>query len=144
MPDTTARRSFRSWFQRPDRREGYLLDKGVLYLLIGFAYTFAPIPRTSRASLETATGLIPLAVFGLLWFAAGLYCIGAAYIPAIPSGFAVCVFMPTIWSCLYLGCWLNGDPGRGWFTAVIFLALARAAYRVAGLTDPRVLLGGRR
>lgn len=141
MPDTTSHDSAGSWLQRPDRRDKYLAEKGVLSLFIGYAYTVAPVPRATRTQLSTVTDAVPLWVYGLCWIAAGLYCIAAAYVPRMVGGFRVAVIMPTVWGFTYAFCWLNGDPGRGWVLAGIFWEIARATYRASGLIDPMPVVG---
>lgn len=130
----------RSLIARPDRRDNYLLGKGILSVFVGYAYTVAPVPRASRNALSTATELVPLWVYGALWIAAGAYCIVAAYVPRNIGGFRVSVIMPAVWGSLYLACWLNGDPGRGWVLAGIFWSIARATYCASGLIDPMLVL----
>lgn len=125
---------------RPDRRDGYLLLKGCMSLFLGYAYAVAHVPRTTRTSLSTMTHTVPLEVFGLLWVAAGLYCIVSAFLPRKIGGFAVGVFMPFVWGLVYLFCWLNGDPGRGWVSAGIFWSIAGAMYLASGLIDPTPVL----
>lgn len=126
--------------QRPDRQDGYLILKGFLQLFLGYAYAVAPVPRSTRSSLSTVTDTIPLHVFGFLWIAAGCYCIVAGLMSRKVAGFAVGVFMPSIWGLLYVFCWLHGDPGRGWVTAGIFWSIAGAMYLASGLIDPRWIL----
>lgn len=126
--------------QRPDRQDGYLILKGFLHLFLGYAYAVAHVPATTRNSLSTVTDWIPLHFFGYLWIAAGCYCIAAGFSPRKIGGFAVGVFMPSIWGLLYLICWLNGDPGRGWVSTGIFWSIAGAMECAAGLIDPTPIL----
>jgi hypothetical protein len=126
--------------QRPDRQDGYLILKGVLSLFLGYAYAVATVPASTRNSLSTVTDWVPLHVFGYLWIAAGCYCIASGFSARKVGGFAVGVFMPSIWGLLYLICWLHGDPGRGWVSAGIFWSIAGAMECAAGLIDPKPIL----
>lgn len=121
---------------RPDQRDAYLILKGLLFLFLGYAYAVAHVPPATRNSLSTVTGVLPLHVYGLLWIAAGLYCIAAAFTESKIGGWAVGVFMPSIWGLLYLICWINGDPGRGWVSTGVFWAIAGAMFCASGLIDP--------
>jgi hypothetical protein len=133
------RQRFIDWVHycnKPDRRDGYLFLKGALFVFLGYAYAVAHVPSTTRNSLSTVTQYVPLWVFGVLWMAAGTYCITAGFSRRKLDGFAVGVLMPSIWGLLYLICWIHGDPGRGWVSAGIFWAIAGAMYCASGLIDP--------
>jgi hypothetical protein len=132
---------FTDWlhYSRPDRRDAYLILKGMLFLVLGYAYAVARVPGTTRNSLSTATSLLPLHFYGWCWVAAGLYCILAAF-SRRGGGFAVGVFMPSVWGLIYLICWINGDPGRGWVSTAIFWSIAGAMFCASGLIDPTPVL----
>lgn len=125
---------------RPDRSDAYLIVKGVLFLGLGFAYAVVSVPHTTRSSLSTVTDYVPLHVFGYLWLAVGVYCVLAGFLDWKVFGFAIGIIMPTVWGFMYLVCWFNGDPGRGWVTCGIFWAIAGAMFCVAGLVDPRPIV----
>lgn len=123
-------------FNRPDRRDTYLLIKGAMHILVGYAYALAPVPSATRNSLSTATDYIPLWVYGCLWIAAGVYIIVAALSTRPIGGWTVGVFTPALWGVLYTICWLHGDPGRGWVLGGVFCCIAGAMYCACGLIDP--------
>lgn len=128
----------------PDRRDWALIMAGILALFVAYAYGVAPVPPSSRNPLNHATAILPLRAFALMWVAAGVYCIGAAFTDHRVGGFAVAGFMPVVWGSLYLICYLLGDPGRGWVATGYFWSFAGYNLLTGGLVDPRTWTGRRR
>lgn len=110
--------------------------KGCMSVFLGYAYTVAPMPHSARNQLSTATDHVPLAFYGALWIATGLYCIFSSFSPRQVGGWTVGIFMPTSWGAAYLISWIHGDPGRGWVLTGVFWSVAGAMYYASGLIDP--------
>jgi hypothetical protein len=127
----------------PDRRDWFLVMIGVVWLLLGYAYTLVHIPRGVKVPIRLALEVMPLWAWGVAWVVAGAYCVLAAFTDRKVGGFTVAPMMPTIWGFAYLAGWLHGDADRGWITVAIFWALAAAIMFVARLIDPRAALAPR-
>jgi hypothetical protein len=128
------------------RRGSFLVSFAVVYGLLGYSYLGVHVTPVVRHSLRVALTLAPLPVWAWAWIAAavisgvcGLFCPGRK-----AAGFAAAVVMPALWAAVYAAGWLNGDIPRGWVTALLFAALATAVAVIAGMPEPRDLIGGRR
>lgn len=119
-------------------------------LLHGIAYT--PVtdgPIEIPVGLKALSEVVPLEVYGWLWFVAALLtAIGAVRTRkgrqrdhADAWGFGVSAGMFAAWGFSYMGGWLvslsNDIPSRSWITGCIYLAMAVIATAASRMTNPR-------
>lgn len=130
------------------RRGAFLILFGVLYALIGYSYlTLSPVSEVAvRHALRLALNVAPLTAWGWAWIAAGATAVACGtFCPGRKTvGFTAAVVLPALWSVVYVAAWLLGDIPRGWVSAAIYAALAAAVAVIAGMPEPRDLIGGRR
>lgn len=130
------------------RRGAFLILFGAVYALIGYSYlTLSPVSETAvRHALRLALNVAPLPVWGWAWITAGAVAMlcGACCTGRKAVGFAAAVVLPALWAVVYVAAWLVGDIARGWVSAAIYAALAAAVAVIAGMPEPRDLIGGRR
>jgi len=118
-------------------RGRYLVFKGLLFIVIGMSYLLpAPTSGTER-SLDFLLRLgLPIAIAGIPWILAG----GAAIVGAFRSppgrdgwAFQLLALLAVGWASIYFFSWVFGPSTRGWFLAVVFLAIAGSTYTVASM-----------
>jgi len=130
------------------RRGAFLILFGAVYLLIGYSYlTLTPASETAvRHALRLALNAAPLPAWGWAWITAGVTAAacGAVCPGRKAVGYGVAVAPPALWAVVYLAAWLAGDVPRGWVSAAIYAALAAAVAVIAGMPEPRDLIGVRR
>jgi len=130
------------------RRGAFLILFGAVYALIGYSYlTLSPVSEAAvRRSLHLALNVAPLPAWGWAWLAAGAVAVACgAFCPGRKAGgFATAVVLPALWAVVNLAAWVAGDIPRGWVSAAIYAALAAAVAVIAGMPEPRDLIGGRR
>lgn len=142
----------------PDRVIGFINGpRGSVLLAIawvcglhGIAYT--PItdgPSEIPIGLKALSEVIPLEVYGFLWFAAAILALlgsirsrkGKQRDHADAWGFGVSAGMFAAWGFSYMGGWLvalsDGIPSRSWINGCVYLALAVIATAASRMTNPR-------
>lgn len=126
-----------------DFRDRYIIAKGCLFLLLGYAIATAQVPKGARNPLDFVLRWVPLplAAYGWLFIVGGALMIAAAMFPGDrwrPAGFFVAYLLPALWGWVYVIPWLLGYPGRPWFYAAFFGFLAYAAYCVSAMDGTRM------
>lgn len=142
----------------PDRIVGFINGpRGSVLLAIawvcalhGVAYT--PItdgPIEIPLGLQALSIVIPLEVYGVLWFVAAALALagairtrtGGQHDHADAWGFGVSAGMFAAWGFSYVSGWIlavsEGIPSRSWITGCLYLCLAVIATAAARMSNPR-------
>ena len=141
MPDRIIRR-----LNGP--RGSVLLAGAAIAAVHAGAYIDVDQGVTLPSGLAALDAVVPLTVYAALWgVTAVLAGLGAWQTFARRQrdhfdawGFGMVAGMLTIWGCTYLAGWItalvNGDPGRQWVFAVIYLSVAVMVAASARMTNP--------
>ncbi|MER5461685.1 hypothetical protein ABT010_13545 [Streptomyces sp. NPDC002668] len=132
------RRIVRRLGRRLGRRGAFLVCFGTVWSLIGYGQITSPPP--DQRGLKLLTDILPLQVWGWLWFTAGLVAIVSAWMPQGWDwpGFLALPLIVLPWFFAYLLAWWPlGVFPRGWIAAALYGALAIGILVVAGWREPR-------
>lgn len=115
-----------------------LLAVVVVYISRGMSYTVPKIPEPLPFGLDALATLVPIQVYGALWFLAaadGLWL--ALALKRSAWGIAFMTGMPTLWSLAYLISWIgSGLASRDWAPMMLYACMSVIAVCFC-LIDPR-------
>lgn len=133
-----ARHPWRALSARLGRRGAVLCSFGFIWILIGFGYYTIPPLGVTLAGLAAIVQVMALKYWGLVWVAAGLTGMVAAFCATGRDmfGFVALSLMPLAWSVSFMIAFLSGN-GRAGLSASIFLALLVPLFIVAGWPEYR-------
>lgn len=106
------------WY-RIGRRGATLIFLGLLDVLFGYSFIVAPATTTRGINY-----LLPYAVWGWVWIAAGIVCFVLAPAHVDRAAFALAALVMSAWGLANGYVWLTQDIPRLWVSAVIWLAFA--------------------
>jgi hypothetical protein len=127
-------------WRRLGKRIGRRGDTLLFLALVDVLYSitlFCPLPE-SRLSPATLfiSHVAPLWAWGVLWFSTGLVLLAGAFAKRDRWAFTAAVGLKVLWGGTFLAGWMFAGLERGWVSALIWLAMARWAYRVGGWPEP--------
>lgn len=114
-----------------------VLILAVAVLIRGVCYLPAVIPAGHR--IPALERFLPLWSWSGLWLAAGVLavvCVIARVDRWLPLITGLLVALHTLWGMIYVVAWVAGDSGRGYVTALGYLATAVLAIWAFGRGDP--------
>lgn len=131
-------------------RGSVLLAMSWLCALHGVAYTpLSEGPIEVPLGLQSLGEVVPLEVYGFLWFIAAVLAFLGAFRSRLGRqrdhadawGFGVAAGLFAAWGTAYIGGWAvavsDGIPSRSWITGGLYLCLAVIATAAARMTNPR-------
>lgn len=131
-------------------RGSVLLAVAWVCALHGVAYTpLTDGPITIPIGLQALSEVIPLEVYGVLWFVTAILTVIGAFRGkngrqrdhADAWGYGLSAGMFAAWGFSYVAGWTvalsNGAPSRAWVTGCIYLAFAVVITAAARMTNPR-------
>lgn len=133
------RREYVWWALRPWRRHSLvLLVAGVVYVLIGLAYTALPTTGVRGSALRVALAVLPLAAWGIVFIVVGaLAIVSSRWPPASETwGYTAMSTLSTLWACFYAFGIALGAPVSNTTGALLWAVIAFLWWAISGLVNP--------
>lgn len=117
-----------------------MLGKGVICMCFGFAY-IGVLKTAPSPGLELVTRIMPLPLWGALWFIAGFMLISAAFRVDHSRALGMLTAMLSLWSLTYLDYFFrvpvlpNGNDNTAYLFAAIMAGMALSAAGVARMLN---------
>lgn len=128
---------------RPWQRHSMvLLVAGLVYVGIGYSFTFTEDPPPSRKlALHVALSWWSLDTWGFIFMGVGLLAILSTRWPArsLTWGYMALTGLSAAWSTVYfVGIWFGGSPGTNYSGGLVWALIAFLWWGVSGLLNPPV------
>jgi hypothetical protein len=123
--------------RRIGRRGTTLLVFAVIDAIIGWSLLDPSVQPARVPAYRVTAAVAPFAVWGWLWIAVGLTCLGYAFVRTDRAGFAAAVSVKLVWSsCFFATSLFYGVP-RAWLGGVTWGLVAALVFVISGWPEPR-------
>ena len=122
------------------RRGTFLLFLTLLDFVYGYCLAYPTSQSIGTPVYIFLGSIMPIKIWGALWVAAGVGCLVGALTHRIELGYAVGIFIKTLWAVTFLLGWMFSGVERGYLSAVIWGAFACFLVLIARWPEPEVQL----